>query len=169
MAVIRQVEPGAQRPAMGLLLRGALVPIGVVGALATVFCAIRSPADVSGALVGTALAALAFSVGPMIMRLAQDWSPPAVMAAATTGYLILIGALAVIYLALLQWDRVSLPAVGWTLLVCAAASIAGLIRAASRVRVLAFGSPVGPGGIAGARAEAPGQPGNHPAPHTRGD
>jgi hypothetical protein len=154
---------------MGLLLRGALVPIGAVGALATMLCAVRSPADMAGALIGTALAALAFSIGPMIMKMAQNWSPPAVMAAATTGYMILIGALAVIYLALLQWDRVSLPALGWTLLVCAAASIAGLIRAASRVRVLAFGSPVEPGRAPGARTEAPGQPGNHPAPHTRGD
>ena len=65
--------------------------------------------------IDTALAALAFSVGPLIMGWAQNWSPPAVMAVAMTAYMVLTGALAVIYLLLLERTGISLPAIGWTL------------------------------------------------------
>lgn len=167
--MIRGVDPGSQPPAMRVLLHGALIPIAAVGALATVLGAVRSLPEMVGALIGTALAGLAFSVGPLIMGMAQNWSPPAVMAAAMGGYLIVIGALALSYLALLPWEWISHPALGWTLLACAAASLAGQIRAASRVRVLAFGSPAGTGADSSPRSETPGQPGKRAAPHTRGD
>ena len=49
-------------------------------------------------------------------------------------------------LASLPADWMAHVATGWTLLACASASIAGQIRAMSRLRVLAFGSPVPPSG-----------------------
>lgn len=167
--MIRRLEPGAQRPPMRVLLAGALLPIGVVGVVATVIGAVQSRPVMAGALIGTALAALAFSVGPLIMGWAQNWSPPAVMAVAMTAYMVLTGALAVIYLLLLDRSGISLPAIGWTLFACAAASIAGIVRASSRVRVLAFGSIPAAAQVAPPDAETAGQPGNRPAPHTRGD
>ncbi len=154
---------------MRVLLAGALLPIAAVGLVATVIGATLSGPVLAGVLIGTALAALAFSVGPLIMGWAQNWSPPAVMAAAMTAYMVLTGALAVIYLLLLERTGISLPAIGWTLFACAAASIAGIVRASSRVRVLAFGSIPATPRVAPPDAETAGQPGNRPAPHTRGD
>ncbi|MFN8080612.1 MAG: hypothetical protein U0Q19_13725 [Kineosporiaceae bacterium] len=129
-----------------VLLRSAMVPVMAVGLAATVIAAFVSPAHAVGAAVGTVLAAVAFAAGPLILAMARNWAPPAVMAAALGGYLTLIGVLAVIYLVLLPADWMAHVATGWTLLACASASIAGQIRAMSRLRVLAFGSPVPPSG-----------------------
>ena len=127
-----------------VLLRSALVPVAGVGVIATVIGAFVSPAHASGALVGAVLAAVSFAAGPLILAMAGNWAPPAVMAAAFGGYLTLVGVLAVIYLLLLPAEWMAHAATGWTLLAGASASIAGQIRAMSRMRILAFGSPVAP-------------------------
>lgn len=134
----------AESRSWSVLMRAALLPIAVVGVIAVAVSAAVSPAHAAGAAVGSALAGIAFAAGPIILAVARNWAPPAVMALALGGYLLLIGALAVIYLVLLPAGWLEHAATGWTLFACAAASIAGQIRAVGRLRVLAFGSPVAP-------------------------
>jgi len=182
---VRDLTPAAAGPTASparALLAGALVPIAVVGVLATAAGLTISPAAAWGAVIGAVLAAVSFSVGPLVLTLARTWSPPAVMAVAMTAYLVLIGVLAVAYLMLLDRSWLAHGWTGWTLLGCAAASIAGMIRAAGRLRVLAFdggGSP-SPDDVTEARpagepdrpgyvTETAGQPGNEPTPHTGSD
>ncbi len=148
---------GRQSAVVPALLRGVLVPIGAVGALCIAVGATRSGAVAAGALVGTVLAALAFVVGPGVLALARSWAPPAVMALAMTAYLVLIGVLAVLYLLLLDVTWMSQVAAGWTLLLCAAAAVAGQIRATSRLRVPAFGDDPEPPAGAVQRPERAGQ------------
>jgi hypothetical protein len=148
-----------------VLLRGALVPIAVVGAVAAAVSALHSPAAAGAAGLGALLAAAAFSVGPLVMQWSGTWSPPAVMAAALTAYLTLIGVLAVVYLVLLGLAWLPHPYLGWTLMACAVASIAGQVLAAGRLRVLAFGSPV----PAEPGAETAGHNGIEGGPHTGRD
>lgn len=181
---MRDLTPGAGPTASPgrALLAGALWPIAVVGLPATAAGASVSASAAWGALVGAGLAAVAFSVGPLVLMIARTWSPPAVMAAALTSYLVLIGVLAVVYLLLLDRAWLAHAWTGWTLLGCSAASIAGLIRAAGRVRVLAFDGTRGadPDDVTGRRSsresdrpanvtETAGQPANEPTPHTGSD
>lgn len=152
----------------GALLRGTLLPVAVVGGLAVAVSARDSPAAAVGALIGAGLAAAAFSVGPVIMNLARTWSPPAVMAVALTGYAVLVGVLAMVYLILERAAWLSHVHLGWSLFACALAAIAGQVRAVARLRVLAFGAPRVTEATR-TQAETPGQPASAPAPHTRGD
>jgi hypothetical protein len=114
------------------------------------------------------LAVLALSLGPLIMRTGSQGSPPAVMARAMAGYLALVVLLGGAYVVLGSLRWVSPTFVGVALAVATTAGIAGQLRATTRLRVLAFGSPDSsahppPGEKGPGQTEKPG------AARTRGD
>lgn len=157
-------DPGAAS-VPGALLRSAMVPIGVVGAAAAALCALSSGAALVGAVVGAALAAVAFSVGPALMSVTGKWSPPAVMATALAAYLVLVVLLGAVYAWLRGQAWLSTGHLGWTLLLCAVAAVAGQVRGTSRLRVLAFGSP----GRDQTGTKNPGRQAKQGGPHTGRD
>ncbi len=159
------VDTGPQTASVPmLLLRAAMVPVLVVTVAACAISALSSGAALTGALLGAGLAAVAFSVGPAVMSVAGTWSPPAVMASALAAYLTLVVLLGAIFAWLRSQPWLSTTHLGWTLLLTAAAAVAGQARATSRLRVLAFGSPPGE-----ADTENPGQEAERGGPHTGRD
>lgn len=130
-----------ERPAARDLLRGALVPVAVTGTVGTVVSIPHSGAAVAGSLLATAIAVAVFGLPPTIMLLVGKWSPPAVMAFALTGHLVLVSGLGAAYLALDDATWISHSHLGWTLLACTVASTLGLFVAAGRLRVLVYDDP----------------------------
>jgi len=127
-----------ERPAARDLLRGALVPVAVVGAVGTVVSLADSGAAMAGSLLATAIAAVVFGLPPTIMTVVGKWSPPAVMAFAVMGHVVLASALGVLYLALDDATWLSHSHLGWTLLACTVAATVGLVVSAGRLRVLVY-------------------------------
>lgn len=134
---------GADPSPAASLLRAALLPTTIVGLLAVALSLVDSPRAAAGALLGALLAAVACSIPAAVLLLAGKWSPPAVMGLAMGAYLVLVVIFGFIYLGLARADWLSRPHLGWTLMVASAVTIAWQVRAAGRLRVLAYGSPVG--------------------------
>ena len=130
--------PATPDPALALL-RGGAVPALVVGAVLAVGLAFAGPSAAVGAVVGTVVTCLAMSAGPLVMRGTRRWSPPAVMAVSLLTYGVVVAVLGVVYLALSRVAWVSAGHLGVALIVCGAVWTAGELRAAARLRVLAFG------------------------------
>jgi hypothetical protein len=76
--------------------------------------------------------------------MAKNWSPPAVMAGALMGYLLVVGFGGVVYVALGSRSWLSSAAVGWTLLAGTVASSAGMVIASRRMRLPIFDRPAAP-------------------------
>ncbi|HEY6793206.1 MAG TPA: hypothetical protein VI248_00820 [Kineosporiaceae bacterium] len=126
------------RPARGVLAGGA-VPGVVVGLIVSAGSLISSPQAAASALLGAALAGAALAVGPIIMMTVEDSSPPAVMAVALIGYVVVVGAVGGIYLVVAPQGWVRGGYAGWAVLATLIAWLGGQIRATSRLRLLAFG------------------------------
>lgn len=127
----------AAHPARALLI-GTLVPVGVVGLGSLAVAATSSTAAIRGSLIGTGLAMLAFGIPPLIMKWSAEWSPPAVMAAALTGYMVLFGAFGIALLTLDQASWLSQEHLGWTLFAATLVAIVSLVVTHRRQRVLVY-------------------------------
>jgi ATP synthase protein I len=138
----RSAAGPAARPARALLAGGA-VPGAAVAVIVSAASAISSLPAAASALLGAALAAAALAVGPVVMMIAENWSPPAVMAAALVGYGVAVGVVGAVYLMVAAQDWVRGGYAGWAVLATVIAWIGGQIRATSRLRLLAFGHASG--------------------------
>ncbi len=159
---------GGTASSAAAMLRGTVLFAGAASVLLTALSAGWGGAAVAGAAAGSLLAVLALSFGPLLMRTGSQASPPAVMARAMAGYLVLVLLLGGSYLVLGSLRWISPAFLGVALAVATMAGIAGQLRAATRLRVLAFGSSVAPAAPP-ARGKAPGQPEKPGAAGTRGD
>ncbi len=127
----------APHPARTLMI-GTLVPIALVGLCSMIVSAADSMAAVRGSLIATVLAMLAFGMPPLLMGLSSKWSPPAVMAAALTGYMILVGAFGIVLLVLDPASWLSQEHLGWTLFAATLVASASLIVTHRRQRILVY-------------------------------
>jgi hypothetical protein len=121
------------------LLRGGAVPALSGGVLVLSVAAFAGTAALAGAAVGMVLASAAMAVGPLLMHVTRRWTPPAVMAVALTAYGAVVIALGVAFVALQPLAGVSAGHLAAALIVCGAGWTVGELRAASRLRTLAFG------------------------------
>lgn len=143
------------------LLRGGLLPASGAGAVVVVAGVPAGAGGVAGAVLGAVLAAAALAVGPLIMRPSRRWSPPAVMAVALLSFAVTVVVLGVAGWWLAQIEWLSRGHVAAALIACCLAWIGGELRAAGRLRVLAFGSPVpAPSGTSPQHADGAGQSGS---------
>jgi hypothetical protein len=127
-----------ERGPAGALWRGGAVPALVVAAVVGLGSGLSGAAAGGSALLGAGLAAATLSTGPAIMWVVHNWSPPAVMASALTGYAVtVLAGSAVFTIAAGQpWLSGGHAAAGvvavtlsWT---------AGQIRAVVRLRILLY-------------------------------
>lgn len=132
-----------QRPE-DAVLRGAGLPAAVVAVVVVAVCAAWGGRAAAGAAVGAALTLATFALGPALLRTSSRWSPPAVMVVAVSAYATSVVLLGVAFLALRDAAWLSPVTVGVAIFVVSTAWMAGHVRAAGRLRVLAFGSPPGP-------------------------
>lgn len=122
------------------MVRAAVIPAALVGVAALALGALSSTAAMAGAVVGAVLAGVACAVPGVLLIWTRRWSPPAVMALALAGYLVLVVILGALYVGLSGASWLSGPHLGWTLMASAAAAVAGQMRAVARLRIPAFGS-----------------------------
>jgi ATP synthase protein I len=127
------------RPARALMVGGAL-PGAVAAVVVSLICGAFSGRAAGSALIGSLLSLAAFAVGPALLSMSRTLSPPAVMAVAMAGYLITVMVLAIAYAALGAVGWISGQHVALGILVTAAAWLGGQMRAAARLRILAYGS-----------------------------
>jgi ATP synthase protein I len=130
---------GPQQPA-GALLRGALVPTLVAAVLAIGVSLLAGPDGATGTAVGAGLAIAAFVAGPLLLRASARWQPVMVMAVAMITYGVIVIALGAAYTLLNDATWLSQRHVGLGAGVCTVVWLAAQLRAASRLRVLAFGT-----------------------------
>lgn len=121
------------------VLRGGGLPALAAGAVVTAACVPFGTDAVAGAAVGVLLTVGTFALGPAVLRTSSRWSPPAVMVVAVSTYALSVVLLAVAFILLRGASWLSPPAVGAAIFACATAWMVGHIRAAGRLRVLAFG------------------------------
>lgn len=120
-------------------IRGGAYPALAAGALVVVAGAFWGWRAMVGAAIGALLTVGAFVVGPLVVRTSSRWSPPAVMVAAVLAYGVSVLVLGLAFLVLARVDWLSQAAVGVAIFACSTAWLIGHIRAASRLRILAFG------------------------------
>jgi Na+-transporting NADH:ubiquinone oxidoreductase subunit NqrB len=125
-------------------IRGGAYPALAVGALAATVAAAWGWRAVVGATLGALLTVGAFVVGPLVVRSSARWSPPAVMLAAVLAYGVSVLVLGLAFLVLARVGWLSQTAVGVAIFACSTAWLIGHIRAATRLRVLAFGAAAQP-------------------------
>jgi len=159
---------GSTASSAAAMLRATVLFTGSAGVVLTAVCAGWGGAAAAGAAIGSLIALAALSIGPMIMRTGSQASPPAVMALAMGGYLTLVVVLGGAFLVLGSVPWAAPGFVGVALAVATTAGLAGQVRAATRVRVLAFGSADVGTGRSG-EEKVPGQPEKPGGTRTRGD
>jgi ATP synthase protein I len=120
--------------------RGGVVPAVVVGALVAAGSAAAGGRAAGSAAIGAVITVAAMSTGPGLMSISQHWSPPAVMASALGGYAITVLVLAVAFVLLAPISWLSGEHVGAAMVAVVIAWMAGQTRAASKLRILAYGS-----------------------------
>ena len=137
-------SPSGQTPDAALaMLRGGAVPATVVIAAVTLVSACWGASEALGAIVGGLVVVAAMSVGPVLLRTARDWSPPAVMAVAVIGYGGAVIVLGVAFLILSSLSWLSPGPLGAALVAGTVGWIVGQVRAVARLRILAFGDASG--------------------------
>lgn len=134
-------QEGAGRRPEDVVLRGAGVPAAVLGAITTAVAAVWGSPAVVGAAVGAGLTLATMALSPLVMRTSSRWSPPAVMVVAVSVYAMSVVLLGVAFLLLRDATWLSPPAVGAGIFATATGWMAGHVRAAGRLRILAYGSP----------------------------
>jgi hypothetical protein len=130
-----------ESPARAVLTGGA-GPGVAVGLIVSGVSLISSPSSAASALLGAGLAWAALATGPITMMIVKNWSPPAVMLAAMSGYVIAMIGVGMVCAILAPEDWVRGGYAGWTLLATLIAWITGQVRATSRLRFLAFGKEI---------------------------
>jgi hypothetical protein len=135
---------GTRRTAW-VLLRAGLVPALVAGAVVVALAVPSGSEAVTGAAVGTLLTVTALAAGPLLLRAARDVEPLLLFALAAATYLVVVTALGVAYALLSDVTWLDGAWVGGAVITCAAAWLAGQVRATAKLRVLTFGDRVPPG------------------------
>ena len=128
-----------RNPALAVLIGGAVPGVGVC-LLAAAGSALAGRDAACSALLGSGLAAGALAIGPAIMAVVKNWSPPAVMLAAMVGYAVTIVAVAGVYVTVASQSWVRGGYAGWSVLATLVAWTTGHLWAARRLRFLAFGT-----------------------------
>lgn len=121
-------------------IRGGAYPALAVGALVVAVGAFWGWRSMVGAAVGALLTVGAFVVGPLVVRTSSRWSPSAVMVSAVLAYGTSVLVLGLAFLALARAGWLDQTFVGIAIFASSTAWLIGHIRAAGRLRVLAFGS-----------------------------
>ena len=123
------------------VLRGGTLPAAGVGILGVVVGALWGWPGAVGFAAGTVLATGALAVGPLLLDASRTASPPAVTAMAGGGYAAVVVLLGLAFVALGPATWLSASHVAAALVAVTVAGLAGQMRAASRLRILTFGSP----------------------------
>jgi hypothetical protein len=134
------------------LWRGGALPGGLLGALVTAGLLLAGGRAAGSALLGALITLAALSVGPVLMMIAQHWSPPAVMVAALAGYSLAVLLLGLSFVLLEPVAWVSGEHVAFAMVAVVTGWLIGEIRAAGRLRILIYGSESSTGrepGVAG--------------------
>jgi hypothetical protein len=126
------------------LLWGGTVYALAAGAVGTAVSAAWGGHAVVAFGVGALLAVAALAAGPLLLRASRDASPPAVTAVAVLGYAGVVVLLGVAFLALAPITWLSADHLAAALVTVTVAGLVGQIRAVTRLRVLAFGTPQDP-------------------------
>jgi hypothetical protein len=126
------------------LLWGGTVCALAAGAVGTAVSAAWGGHAAVAFAVGALLAAAALGAGPLLLRASRNASPPAVTAVAVLGYAGVVVALGVAFLALGPITWLSSDHLAAALVTVTVAGLGGQIRAVTRLRVLAFGTPQEP-------------------------
>ena len=132
---------GSERRPEDVVLRGAGAPALALGAITTAVAAVWGSPAAIGAAVGAALTLATMALSPLILRTSSRWSPPAVMVVAVSVYGMSVVLLGVAFLLLRDATWLSQAGVGAGIFATATGWMAGHVRAAGRLRVLAYGSP----------------------------
>ena len=140
----KALPEGAERRPEDVVLRGAGVPALALGAITTAVAAVWGSTAVVGAAVGAVLTLATMALSPLVLRTSSRWSPPAVMVVAVSVYGMSVVLLGVAFLLLRDAAWLSPPAVGAGIFATATGWMAGHVRAAGRLRILAYGSPPEP-------------------------
>ena len=140
----RELAAEQTRSVTGSFWSAGAVPAAVVGGLVTLGSLTRGADAVVGAGLGTVLAILALSVPVLVVRGTSTASPPAVMAAALFGYLVLVVILALAWIMLAGQDWLSGVHLGVALFATTTAWMVGQVRGVRRLRVLIFGGSAEP-------------------------
>lgn len=145
------------------MLRGSAVAAVASGLLVTLVSAAWGAAAATAAALGSLLAGVALTVGPLLLRATRNASPPAVTAAAAGGYAVVVVVLGAAFALLAPLAWLSEEHLAVALVVVTVAGLAGQVRAVTRLRVPVFAEPApeqgtaargGPGGD-GAQSSPP--------------
>ncbi len=120
------------------MTRGAALPAACSGVVCTAVGAGFGAPQAAGGAVGAVLALAVAVVGPLVMRTFAHCSPPAVMAAAVSSYLVVVLVMGAAYLALGAVPGVSQTAVGLALLAGVMAAIGGQAWVVWHARLIAY-------------------------------
>lgn len=141
MALSASTQRGGPTPDPALAIaRGAGLPALVAVALTTLVAVVGGGRAVAGAAVGGLLAVAAMTAVPLVMRWSRAWSPLAVTAAGAVTYLVTLGVAGLASILLAEVDGVSSGWLGAGLAVGVIAWSAGLVKAVTGLRELAFGA-----------------------------
>jgi hypothetical protein len=120
------------------LLRAGTRPAVVAGVLVAAVSVPWGWRAVVAAVIGGVLATAALAVGPALLRAVRHASPAAVTAAATSGYIVVVVVLGLVFAVLAPASWLSAEHLAAALVVVTIADIAGQARAVIRLRVLVF-------------------------------
>ncbi len=136
-------RPAAAGAPFGVMLRGALVPASVAGAVAVVVLAlVRGGGSVAGGLLGLAVSVAFFASGMFLLsRLVRSASPHAFLAVAMAVYLGQVLALLVFFIVFRQASWVDGTALALTALVVTLAWQAFAYRALRSARLPIYDEP----------------------------
>jgi hypothetical protein len=126
------------------LLRGGTVAALAAGVVGTGVSAAWGAQAAVAFAVGALLAVAALAAGPLLLRASRDASPRAVTTVAVIGYAAVVVVLGLAFLALAPITWLSADHLAAALVTVTVAGLAGQIRAVTRLRVLAFGTPPEP-------------------------
>lgn len=119
------------------VLRGAFVPTAVAGVVATVVAAVLGGGKGAlGALIGTVVVLVFFTVSLVVVGRASRTSPYAAMNAAILTYLVKIGVLFLLIVAFADTTAFDTKAFGLTIVACTLVWTTFEVRAFSRLKML---------------------------------
>jgi len=136
---------GQTRSPAATLWRGGALPGGVLGVLVAAASLLGGGRAAASALLGAVITLIALSVGPVLMLIAQHWSPPAVMVSALAGYSLAVLLLGLAFVVLEPVVWVSGEHVAFAMVAAVTGWLIGEIRAAGRLRILIYGSATSAG------------------------
>jgi hypothetical protein len=127
------------------VLRGGTLAAACAGVLGVGLSALGGWTGAAGFAAGALLATAALAVGPLLLHVSRSASPPAVTVMASLGYAGVVVLLGAVFVVLGPVTWLSASHLAASLVAVTVAGLTGQVWAVTRLRIPAFGSPLGDG------------------------